>query len=276
MSSLAEIKKQLTDEWMSNPEVQAKFGFVAGASFDSVFAPASMVNIIFLYCGVRFWLTQKGVEDSKGEIENIIATMKPHSIRWYIQKIKSFQLGDVLVDDEDYYEEIDETKQVVKYCNISEKNGYMAIKIAGQDANDKPKKLDAPVVTAIGSYINKVKDAGVHYDLICRDADNFRASLRIYYDAQILNSSGERVDGTDSTPVEKAIVAYIESMPFDARYSNMALVDALQSVEGINVVDVVLAEAQYGNNPWVTINSLYIPDAGYMALDSYSVEYIAY
>ncbi|MFV0500078.1 MAG: hypothetical protein ACK5MH_00615 [Bacteroidales bacterium] len=275
MSSLAEIKKQLTDEWMSNPEVQAKFGFVAGDSFDRVFSPVSVVNIIFYIQAFGIYLFNQVLASDKSYMENIVKEMKPHGIRWYIHKVKAFQLGDSLVVDSDVYADIDESKHVVKYCNIVEKYGYLIIKIAGE-SNGLPAKLNDTVVAGVTSYINKVKDAGVHFELICRDADLYKANIRIHYDALFLSSSGARIDGTDSEPVKKAVENYIKSMPFDSRYTNMGLIDALQKVEGVIVADVVKAEAQYGSNPWVEISSIYNPDAGYMKLEELNIEYIAY
>lgn len=275
MSSLAEIKKQLTDEWMAKDTVQQKFGFAAGASFDSVFSAVSVINIIFYVVALGIYLFTQVLSSDKLYMENVIREMKPHNIIWYINKIKAFQLGDSLVVDSDTYAVVDESKKVVKYCNIVEKRGYLVVKIAGEN-NNLPAKLDVSVVAGVASYINKVKDAGVHYELICRDADLYKATIRVHYDALLLTNNGARIDGTDAEPVKKAVENYIKSMPFDSRYTNMGLIDALQKVEGVVVADIVKAKAKYGSNAWVDIASIYNPDAGYMRLDSLVIEYIAY
>lgn len=275
MKTIQEIKDEMTNEWMSNPNIKAAYQLDSTKSFEEQFSKVSLESIIFYTVAYGIYLFSQVLSSAKTNIDNIIKTMKPHNIIWYINKVKAFQLGDSLSVDSDIYPIIDMTKQVVKYCNIVEKYGYLIVKIAGE-TNNLPTKLDALVVAAVTSYLNKVKDAGVHYELICRDADLYKANIRIHYDPLLLSSNGARIDGTDTEPVKKAIENYIKSMPFDSRYSNMALIDALQKVEGVVVADVVKAEAKYYGNAWTEIKSIYNPDAGYMKLDELNIEYIAY
>ena len=110
----------------------------------------------------------------------------------------------------------------------------------------------------ITAYINKVKDAGVHFILSSGDADKFSCRLLIHYDP--LHNITEQT-------IKENITKYLSSMPFDGVYSNMALVDTLQAVEGVKVAEVISSQASYGSNPPVNIVSLYRPDAGYMELD---------
>lgn len=273
--TIQEIKNQITQEWMSDPTIRVAYQLDPNKTFEEQFSKVSLESIIFYIQAFGIYLFNQVLASDKSYMENIIKEMKPHGIRWYINKVKAFQLGDSLVVDSDVYADIDDSKQVVKYCNIVEKYGYLIIKIAGE-SNGLPAKLNDTVVAGVTSYINKVKDAGVHFELICRDADLYKANIRIHYDALFLSSSGARIDGTDSEPVKKAVESYIKSMPFDSRYTNMGLIDALQKVEGVIVADVVKAEAQYGSNPWVEISSIYNPDAGYMKLEELNIEYIAY
>jgi len=273
--TIQEIKNQITQEWMSDPTIRVTYQLDPNKTFEEQFSKVSLESIIFYIQAFGIYLFNQVLASDKSYMENIIKEMKPHGIRWYINKVKAFQLGDSLAVDSDVYADIDESKHVVKYCNIVEKYGYLIIKIAGE-SNGLPAKLNDTVVAGVTSYINKVKDAGVHFELICRDADLYKANIRIHYDALFLSSSGARIDGTDSEPVKKAVENYIKSMPFDSRYTNMGLIDALQKVEGVIVADVVKAEAQYGSNPWVEISSIYNPDAGYMKLEELNIEYIAY
>ncbi|MBP1630876.1 MAG: hypothetical protein H6Q15_1769 [Bacteroidetes bacterium] len=275
MEYIEDIKRQLTDKFISDPTVQEMYELDLTKTFDEQFSKVSIENILFYTVAFGIYGFQYFLNITKSDITTTIENMKPHRVLWYISKIKAFQLGDILPADNDVYSTIDETKQIVKYCSINEQRGYLAIKVAGE-TNNLPTALQPLEVNALISYINKIKDAGVHYNVISRVADRYRATLRIYYDGLILNSDGSRVDGTNLTPVQESVENYIKSMPFDARYTNMALVDALQNIEGVKVADVVLAEAQYGANPWMPIMSIYTPDAGYMALDSLSVDYIAY
>lgn len=275
MNTIQEIKNQITKEWMSIPEVKSQYGLDEDKTFEEQFSPVSLESTKFYVFAYGLSLFMQVLNSAKREIESIISSMKPHGILWYINKVKAFQLGDSLSADSDIYPIIDKAKQVVKYCNIVEKYGYLIVKIAGE-SNNLPAKLDVSVVAAVASYLNKVKDAGVHYELICRDADLYKANIRIHYDPLLLSSNGARIDGTDTEPVKTAVENYIKSMPFDSRYTNMGLIDALQKVEGVVVADVVKAEAKYYGNAWTEITSIYNPDAGYMKLEELNIEYIAY
>ena len=114
------------------------------------------------------------------------------------------------------------------------------------------------VLKKITAYINRVKDAGVHFVLSSGEADKFSCQLLVHYDP---------LHNVTIQTIKENIKRYLSSMPFDGVYSNMALVDTLQTVEGIKVAEVISSEASYGSNPPVNIVSLYRPDAGYMELD---------
>ena len=275
MKTIQEIKNEITQEWMSNPTVKSLYKLDLNKRFEEQFSKVSLESILFYCIAYGIYLFTQVLSFEKTDIENTIKSMKPHSIGWYIDKIKQFQLGDSLSPDSDTYPVIDESKQIIKYCNIVEKYGYLIIKIAGEE-NGLPAKLDNNIIASVSAYIDKIKDAGVHYELICRDADLYKVSLRVYYDPLVLNDSGARIDGAESDPIKRAVMNYIQSVPFDSRYSNMALIDALQGVEGVVVADVLEVESKYYGNAWTKIASIYNPDAGYMKLEELKIEYIAY
>ena len=140
---------------------------------------------------------------------------------------------------------------MIKRCNDFRLQRYKFLKAIHNF--EYPRALQ--MVTA---YINKVKDAGVHFVLSSGDADKFSCRLLIHYDP--LHNITEQT-------IKENITKYLSSMPFDGVYSNMSLVDVLQAVEGVKVAEVISSEASYGSNPPVNIVSLYRPDAGYMELD---------
>ena len=220
MATIQDIKNQMTQDWMSDPNIRATYQLDPNKTFEEQFSKVSLESIKFYIVAYGIYLFTQVLNSDKSYIENVIKEMKPHRIKWYINKVKAFQLGDSLSVDSDVYAIVDENKQVVKYCNIVEKYGYLLIKIAGE-INNLPSKLDDSVVNAVTSYINKVKDAGVHYDLICREADLYRTNIRIHYDPLLLSSNGERIDGTDTEPIKKTVENYLKSMPFDSKYSKI-------------------------------------------------------
>ena len=43
----------------------------------------------------------------------------------------------------------------------------------------------------------------------------------------------------ETKDIKKVVSEYLESMPFDGIYSNMALIDAIQKVDGVRVAEVL-------------------------------------
>jgi hypothetical protein len=82
----------------------------------------------------------------------------------------------------------------------------------------------------------------------------------------VLDENGARLDGADNSPVDNAIKTYIKNLKFNGEYSNLALIDALQNVEGVEIPELKNAQAKYGENDWVIIDAKYIPDAGYLKI----------
>ncbi len=67
--------------------------------------------------------------------------------------------------------------------------------------------------------------------------------------------------------MENAIRNYITGLPFNGEYSNMALIDAVQPVEGVRIAEVRnarMSNVQLGEQ---TINAKAIPFAGYFTFD---------
>jgi hypothetical protein len=257
----ATIKKELTDNWMSNSTIAELYELDPNLTFEQQFSKVSIESILFFTIAYSIHIFEQVLDLFKSDITTIVTNMKPHTVQWYISKIKSFQNDDdgiLLPIDSDTYEVIDESLRIVKYCSLVEKQGYLFIKVAKSE-NNSPAPLSTTELTHLAEYINRIKDAGVHYELVSRPADTFRVNLVIYYDPLITITRQK---------VKDYISQYLSSMPFDGVYSNMGLTDLLQTMEGVKVVQIRIASANYGFNPFTTIESIYQPDAGYMSLDT--------
>lgn len=49
--TIAEIKKEMTDAYMSNSIIRDLYGITGDADFDSVFSPVSIESTLFIFCG---------------------------------------------------------------------------------------------------------------------------------------------------------------------------------------------------------------------------------
>ena len=155
---------------------------------------------------------------------------------------------------------------MVKYCSLTERNGILSAKIAGQK-NGKPSRLEQDIVKKVLEYVGRVKDAGVRVMFSSGDADKFNIKLLVHYDP---------LKNLTTQNIERAISAYLESMPFDGIYSNMALIDAIQKIDGVRVAEVLISSASYGNNTPEEIVSTYVPMSGYMELNKAEITFKSY
>ena len=252
-----EWKKKLTDEWLKQPGVKEIYGIDPDKTFDEQFSAVSIENLLFYAQAFGLMVLEKIVGDRIAKLEEHFNRLRPHTLNWYAGKIKAFQMGDTLPTDTDVYPNINKEKQVVKYCSLMERNGVLSAKIAGQDKDGKPTRLSDDDVKKVSAYVSKIKDAGVRVLLSSGDADKFNVSLLIHYDPL------KRLEAKD---IKKVVSEYLESMPFDGIYSNMALIDAIQKVDGVRVAEVLESSASYGSNPSKKIISTYSPNSGYMTI----------
>jgi len=261
----AEWKRKITGEWMSLAATRKAYPDINPTKeFDEQFSILSVESLLFYAMAYCMMVLEKIFNDRTAELEAKFTSLRPHTIGWYVAKIKAFQYNVTLPIDTDVYPTINEEKQIVKYCSVTTTRGVLNIKIAGADSSGRPVRLSDSsseypmVLKKITAYINRVKDAGVHFVLSSGEADKFSCQLLVHYDP---------LHNVTIQTIKENIKRYLSSMPFDGVYSNMALVDTLQTVEGIKVAEVISSEASYGSNPPVNIVSLYRPDAGYMELD---------
>ncbi len=269
MRTVDEIKKEMVDEYTSNETVRARYGVRAGEELS--LAKASIENILFYVIAHAIWVLERLFGEHKTEVETYISEMKPHSLRWYVNKAKAFRFGQSLIEDTDQYDdtgltdEAIEDMKIVKYASAVEQSGNLLLKIAKEGSEGKDKLTDQEL-TSFAAYMHEVKDAGVRIDVRSVDADVLTLDMIIYYDPMVLDSNGCSV--SDGSPVvEDAIKNYIQNLPFDGVYSHMALVDALQQVEGIKIAEVESGTVTYGGVSDTPFSAKYQPYSGYMTLN---------
>lgn len=213
------------------------------------------------------------------EINALFATLKPHTLRWYVGKAKQFQYGSELVEDNDYYADVVESQQVVASCAAEESQGILYVKIARLN-NNEYEKLSTPQYNAFVNYINEVKDAGVNINVINFEADRLKLVIDIFYNAQILDSSGQRIDGQSATPVSDAVNTFLKNTPYNGVFLKSKLTDALQAVEGVIVPEIrQMLCSRFDVQNFETIDIYYKPFSGHLRLYDVSdlvINYIPY
>lgn len=273
---------------MARTIAQIQTAIIAAKNADGTLSgltSSSMVAIWLLWTyvvAVCQWTLENLFDAHESEVANIIATQKPHTLQWYVTMAQSFQYGMALPTDSDVYAVVPPvvlSTLVVQFAAAVELTNLVRIKVA-QLSGGALAPLTSPQLTAFTTYMGRVKDAGVRLQCTSGSPDTFQPTMVIYYDPLVLDATGARLDGTASTPVEDAVNAFLDSLPFNGVFILNSFIAAMQAVPGVIIADEVAVQAFYGTVPPVVIAAQYIPDAGYMALDTTyfnaNVTYLAY
>lgn len=222
-------------------------------------------------CAVSAWTVEKIFDTFRVEVEETIALNQIGTASWYRTKLLQFQLGFPLTDFGTY----DNTNvlqadvlasRIVKQCAVEEIGGRLKIKVATEVSNELA-PLEPAQLSAFTAYAEKIKYAGTRLIMVSRIPDDLAVDFTIYYDPQILDAYGQRLDGTNNEPVQTAVKNYLRNLEFNGEFINTKLTDTLQAVNGVKEPVKNSTSAKYGAFPYTEIDEYYIADAGYMKLD---------
>lgn len=239
--SISEIKKEMTAAFIKQRAVIENYGLDTRKTFDQQFSAVSIESVLFYVFAFAVWTVEVLFDKHSAEVDARIEQLEPHTLRWYVNKVKAFMYGRKLVEDADYYDtsgmnqtDIDALR-VVKYAVATEDSTVVYIKVAGQK-NGQPCLLPDSQFKALRSYVNTIKDAGVSVVLRNEAADLIQINLVVYYDPTLMNSRGELEDGT--SPVRDAVQNVITNLPFNGMYRNTDLLAAIKEIPAVVVVDI--------------------------------------
>lgn len=297
--SIAEIKAQICETFISQDAIRTGYGLKENQSFDKAFSPVSLESLMFYVVASCIWLLEKLFDRHREEVDARIEALRPHTLRWYVTKTLAYMRGkDLIMTDgvvvADYYDtsgmtEADiEKARVVKYAVATEDNTQIFIKVAARGNNGQPTPLQSEDLAGLKGYLSQIKDAGVAIKVLNEPADNMRVELVILYDPAILtaqatgqtDADGYRNvqllrDGVDV--ITEAVSAVISKLPFNGEYRNSDLMAALQAVDGVRVADIVKVEAAAGGSEaYSRVVGYRRPYSGYYALQNLTVKGRAY
>lgn len=233
---------------------------------------------------IIFWAVAYGIliidtlfDLFRAETDLRIKQLKPATLTWFAEKVKTFQYGDDLVPETDYYDNTGltdadiTTRKVIKYAAAIEQNFSngrfgVRIKAAGEDGAGNRVKLGDAQRDAAREFLNRFKPAGTYCELTTDDADYLKLSLKVYYNPLVLNNVGARLDGSDATPLQSAIKTQLKNLPFNGRFNLTSLVDAMQAVDGVSDPRIISAQTKYAALPYSEVIDERIPDSGYLKI----------
>lgn len=275
--SINEIKSEAARAFMRNEAAAELYGFARGAEFGDVFGAVSVENILLYVWAVCAWAVQQLVSRHKEEVTAELEELIAHRPKWYRDKVLRFMAGKELEQDSDTYDTTGMSEgeiagaRVVKHAVAMESSdaSLLTIKVAGESGGER-RPLTAEHERQLKAYISEIKDAGVRVALVNMEADTFGCAVDVYYNAML-------EPDTVQTACREVICDYIENLPFNGEYTNMALIDRLQEVEGVKIVEMQECTAKASNESTTTqINARLTPAAGYFKPGVITVNMKAY
>lgn len=244
--TIAEIKRTMTDKFMSDSTLRNAYGISGDATWENTFSTVSIENILIYIVAVSFYTLEVMFESFRADVDERIARNTVPTVRWYHTQAMAFQYGDGLVYDQQAqsfkYATVDTSKQVIKYCAVKDRGGSIQI-LVSTEVDGLPAVLSDDVLTAFKSYMNGVKIAGVILDIRSIPADNIRITATVQVDSQIISIDGKRIsDGR--YPVREAIDNYLRNIVYGGTFNKTKCVDAIQNVEGVLDVALGIVEAK--------------------------------
>jgi len=275
------IKAELTTSWMNNPHLQEAYGFSTGEDFNKRFSRVSIESLLLYIVAASIWTLEKLFDTHTAEVTDYIATMKPHTLRWYVDKAKAFMCRPLLpgTDQFDTTGMTDEdiaAARIITFAACTESNATLYMKVAKAG----PTPLKPEEKAAFEAYLHEVKDAGVRIDVTSQEGDHLTMDMTIYYNPLLMNGSGESKNAQTAGMklVEEAIKNYIENIPFNGEFRKNELEDAIQQIEGVVMVEFGSFEhSETGSNP-ETVVAYCKPVSGYFKYepDNTTIIYRAY
>jgi hypothetical protein len=194
----------------------------------------------------------------KADAEDIARRNTFGTLPWYAAKVLGWQFGFSPVwNSTDYtYEYTDTTSVAAKDARIiarvsvvEAKNmafNSVLIKVATESAPGVLSPITAPQLTALDTYIDRIKPPGVKTITQSYPADLLRANLKIWYD-------GTLDLAVFQTTVEDALKLFLKNIPFDGILQLDDLVLFIRAISGVQNVQLILVEAKASYDPGFTV-----------------------
>ena len=247
--TIAEIKQEIGDAYMSESAVREKYGFTASDTFEGKFSKVSIEGLLFYVVAFGIWVMEKLFDTHKEEVSTMLADLTPHTTRWYRNRVLSMVPSG-------------QTEPPVKYCSVDDRGCRLKVKIAGGSAGAR-EPVDADTYNAVLSYLAEEKDAGLKIEVVNEDSNQLKATLSVWYDPM------ELVPG--DKPVEAALKAYVSNLDFDGLLTRNGIVDALREVAGVEMVNIELLQTKYAENAWRDFGNQERAESGYWSIEDTDV-----
>lgn len=272
-----EIKAEMTSAFMTDEAARSAYGLGEGDTFAARFGPATVESILFGVFALCAHAVERLVESHLREVSALVAARRPHTLEWYRRKALAFRLGEAVDDATADYASAATAETVMpvgQAAVVEAEGGGLVVKAAALAEGGALAPLPADRLAALGSYLSRVKDAGVRLTVVSRAGDRLRLSMVVYVDGTLYAQDGTLL-AEPRRPVEEAVRDYLTRLPFNGELVLEHLTDHLQGVEGVEVPHVASAasaqvseagQTESGYGPMEDIDVRRTPASGYFVV----------
>lgn len=285
--SISQIKEQITTAFMADDAVRKLYDLKGTEQFSEVFPTVSVESVLLYVFAFGMWVIENLFDRHRAAMDDALAKLKPHTLQWYINKAKAFQIDDSLPTDEhgqvvsDVYAQIIPKKQIVRYAVAHENSGIIQLKLAKYRRADdpRPQALQSREIEAVRHYFMQIKDAGVPLSIISNAPDMMKLEMTVFYNPMVLHEDErgferDLYDASDGKGlVRTAVEQVIENLPFNGTCRKSDLIAAVGRIEGVEVVDITrmrAAPARIASDPhgiYTDVTGFWVPESGYIRLE---------
>ena len=275
MRTLKEITDELKAQFMANEALAAIYGIGPGEKFGDHFGKASIEGLLIYIAAYCTYTLEYMMGKVQAEVEDMVDRLSPGRPGWYARKLREYLsgvewdpgTGEFILDGDPGDDQL-ERLRIIKHAVAEDSaTGQLVLKIAGEQ-NGERCPLSQEQESQIDAYIQRIKYAGVSTRLINAQGDTFNCIISIYYDPLLAREGVEH-------DCQAAIKDYLRNLPFNGEYSNMALIDALQKVRGVQIAE--MQRSSYiidGHDEEIAIDARVQPYAGYFSPGQITLEMI--
>lgn len=286
--TIAEIKKTITDAWLSDEALCDLYGnrwrTDGTARWDAVFSKVSLENLMAYVVASAHHVFEVLMDAHMSDVQETISH-RAHTLTWYRDKALAFQFGFPLSEDYAEYDntgikdsEVEESR-IVKKCSCETLNTvYPTILVkAGKEAG----VLEGEELEAFTRYMEEVSDAGVKVTVRSELPDRIALRMKIWYDPLVVSSEGLLLDRAESSTVGKTAVGrYLGDLKYNGALYVGHLEQAIMQQRGVKMCRIEGGKATFGGGSVAYVSDVYHPYSGAMAYDEaddgeyYVTEYI--
>lgn len=272
-----EIKREMTDNFMSDSTLQQSYGFDKDKSFADNFSKVSIENLLFGIVASAINTFEKLFDIHLQEVNDTMAK-RAHTLTWYRNKALEFRFGYTLRDDvAEYDENISESDlrkaNIIKKCSCQTADASFPTILVKVAKDSEP--LTDTELTQFSAYMNEIADAGVRIVTRSLAPDKLALKLKVWYDPLLCDKDGYLYLGSNGkTVAESAIEEYLSDLAFNGAFYPKLLEQYMMKKDAIKMAKVISAKGspQVEGEP-ETIDDMYLPYAGAMVYDKDAVGY---